>query len=175
MINKIPFLRNAVLPEKVDVTGQTVRTKEGIRNFFDPFTTTDRREDPAIDELFRLNESLGASNMLPSDALSGTKMTLTVSVKEGKKSKSKKVTVDAKGKETYRKRYGELWLEGGTTLDKSGKRNEVEGVRSLINSKAYQRMDDVERAEAIADILSEAKIGAGMEALNAFGPDAEEE
>lgn len=162
LINRIPGLRQ-MLPEKVDVTGQTVRTKEGLRNFYDPFTTTDARKDPAVDELFRLSEALGSSSMLPSDALSGSKMTLTVN--------KQKVTVDGKGKETYRKRYGELWLEGGTTIDKKGRPVVVEGVRSLINSSAYQMMDDEERADAIADILSEAKTGAAMEALNKYGAD----
>ena len=32
-------------------------------------------------------------------------------------------------------------------------------------------MDDNERADAIADILSEAKTGAAMEALNKYGAD----
>ena len=162
LINRVPGLRQ-MLPEKVDVTGQTVRTKEGLRNFYDPFTTTDARKDPAVDELFRLSEALGSSSMLPSDALSGSKMTLTVS--------KQKVTVDGEGKETYRKRYGELWLEGGTTIDKKGRPVVVEGVRSLINSSAYQMMDDEERADEIAAILSEAKTGAAMEALNKYGAD----
>ena len=162
LINRIPGLRQ-MLPEKVDVTGQTVRTKEGLRNFYDPFTTTDARKDPAVDELFRLSDSLGSSKMLPSDALSGSKMTLSIN--------SQKVTVDAKGKETYRKRYGELWLEGGTTIDKKGRPVVVEGVRNLINSSAYRMMDDEERADAIADILSESKTGAAMEALNKYGAD----
>ena len=163
LINRIPGLRQ-MLPEKVDVTGQTVRTKEGLRNFYDPFTTTDARKDPAVDELFRLSEALGSSSMLPRDELSGSKMTLTVP-------SNGKVTVDAEGKETYRKRYGELWLEGGTTIDKKGRPVVVEGVRSLINSSAYQMMDDEERSDAIADIIYEAKIGAMMEALNKYGAD----
>lgn len=163
LINRVPGLRQ-MLPEKVDVTGQTVRTKEGLRNFYDPFTTTDARKDPAVDELFRLSEALGSSSMLPSDALSGSKMTLTVP-------SNGKVTVDAEGKETYRKRYGELWLEGGTTIDKKGRPVVVEGVRSLINSSVYQMMDDEERSDAIADIIYEAKIGAMMEALNKYGAD----
>lgn len=162
LINRVPGLRQ-MLPEKVDVTGQTARTKEGLRNFYDPFTTTDARKDPAVDELFRLSDSLGSSKMLPSDALSGSKMTLSIN--------SQKVTVDAKGKETYRKRYGELWLEGGTTIDKKGRPVVVEGVLNLINSSAYRMMDDEERADAIADILSESKTGAAMEALNKYGAD----
>jgi len=165
VINKIPFLRQAMLPEKVDVTGQSVRTKEGLRNFYDPFTTTDAREEPVVDELLRLNKALASSSMLPSDALSGTKTTLTIN--------KQKVTLDGKGKETYRKRYGELWMEGGVTVDKKGKKVIVEGLRDLMASRRYQLMDDEERAEAIADIISAAKTGASMEALNEYGPDKE--
>jgi len=103
--------------------------------------------------------------MLPSDALSGTKTTLTIN--------KQKVTLDGKGKETYRKRYGELWMEGGVTVDKKGKKVIVEGLRDLMASRRYQLMDDEERAEAIADIISAAKTGASMEALNEYGPDKE--
>lgn len=163
LINKIPGLREALLPVKIDVTGQPVRTKEGAWNFIDPFTTTDAREDPAVEEQLRLSDALGSSSMLPSDALSGSKTTLTVN--------KQKVTLDDAGKETYRRRYGELWLEGGVTIDKKGKPVKVEGVRNLISSPAYHLMDDEKRAKAIAAILSDAKTGASMEALNKYGAD----
>ena len=167
VINKIPFLRQAMLPMKVDVTGQPVRTKEGWRNFVDPFTTTDAREDPVVDELFRLNEALGASNMFPSDVLSGTKDTLTIN--------GKKVAVDDAGKEAYKLRYGELWMDGGKTLDKKGKETRIDGVRFLMKTSRYQRMTDEEKAKAIADILSAAKTGASMEALQKYGETTEKE
>lgn len=167
LINKIPFLRQQLLPEKVDVTGQTFRTKEGLRNFYDPFTTTDARQEPVVDELFRLSEALGSSSMLPSDALSGTKN----SIKLNKQT----VVLDGEGKEAYQKRYGELWLEGGVTIDTKGKRKTVEGVRELMASVRYQRMSDEEKADAIADILSAAMTGAKMEAIQKYGSDAEKE
>lgn len=167
LINRIPGLRQQMLPEKVDVTGQPVRTKEGLRNFFDPFTTTDARNEPIVDELLRLSEVLGTSTMLPSDALSGSKNTLTIN--------GQKVTVDGEGKETYRKRYGELWMDGGITLDKKGRKRSVQGVRELVESRHYQRMDDEEKAEAIKDILSAAKTGAAMEALQTYGTVVEKE
>ena len=166
IINKIPFLRQAMLPMKVDVTGQPVRTKEGWRNFVDPFTTTDAREDPVVDELFRLNEALGSSAMLPSDALSGTKDTLTIN--------SKKVTLDGEGKEAYRKRYGELWMEGGKTVDKKGVPKTVEGLRDLMASNRYKLMDDEEKAKTIKGIIDAAKVGASMEALMKYGANEEE-
>lgn len=167
LINKIPFLRQQLLPEKVDVTGQTFRTKEGLRNFYDPFTTTDARQEPVVDELFRLSEALGSSSMLPSDALSGTKNSITLN--------KQTVVLDGEGKEAYQKRYGELWLEGGVTIDKKGKRKTVEGVRELMASVRYQRMSDEEKADAIADILAAAMTGAKMEAIQKYGSDAEKE
>ena len=160
-INKIPFLREQLLPVKIDVTGQPVRTKEGLRNFYDPFTTTDARNEPVVDELFRLNEVLGSSSMLPSDALSGTKDSITFN--------KQTVTLDEAGKEAYRRRYGELWLEGGVTLDKKGKKKTVEGLRELMESRRYQRMDDEEKAEAIAEIIKAADTGVKMEALRDYG------
>lgn len=167
LINKIPFLRQQLLPEKVDVTGQTFRTKEGLRNFYDPFTTTDARQEPVVDELFRLSEALGSSSMLPSDALSGTKNSIKLN--------NQTVVLDGEGKEAYQKRYGELWLEGGVTIDKNGKRKTVEGVRELMASVRYQRMSDEEKADAIADILAAAMTGAKMEAIQKYGSDAEKE
>lgn len=166
VINKIPFLRQQMLPEKVDVTGQPVRTKEGARNFFDPFTTTDARNEPVLDELLRVSEAVGSSTMLPSDALSGTKDTISIN--------GKKVTVDGAGKETYKKRYGELWMDGGITIDKKGRKVNLEGVRDLVESRRYQRMTDEEKADAIKDIVSAAKVGASMEALMEYGPNEEE-
>jgi hypothetical protein len=161
VVNKIPFLREQLLPVKIDVTGQPVRTKEGLRNFYDPFTTTDARNEPVVDELFRLNEVLGSSSMLPSDVLSGTKDSITFN--------KQTVTLDDAGKEAYRRRYGELWLEGGVTLDKKGKKKTVEGLRELMESRRYQLMDDEEKAEAVAEIIKAADTGVKMEALRDYG------
>lgn len=175
LINKLPWVRQALLPEKVDVTGQTVRTKEGLRNLYDPFTTTDAREEPVVDELFRISDALDDSSMLPSDALSGAKNTLTGYVRKNGKNVSQKFTVDEKGKETYRKRYGELWMEGGVTLGKKGERVIVEGMRDLMESRRYQNMSDEERAKEMKKIVDAAKIGASMEAFQNYGTNAVEE
>ena len=166
LISRIPGLRQ-MLPEKVDVTGQSVRTKEGWRNFFDPFTTTDVNDDPALQELIRLSDDTGETSFLPSDALSGSKMTLTVSGQD--------VTLDGHQKEAYKKRYGQLWLEGGTTINKKGQAVSVMGVRAFMNTPTYQSMTDEERTKQIQKIVKAAKEGASMEMLNEIGPDPEEE
>ena len=161
LINKIPFLREQLLPVKIDVTGQPVRTKEGLRNFYDPFTTTDARNEPVVDELFRLNEVLGSSSMLPSDVLSGTKNSYTFN--------KQTVTLSGDEKEAYRRRYGELWLEGGVTIDKKGKRKVVRGLRDLMASTAYSLMDDDEKKDAIEEIIKAADVGVKMEFLRDYG------
>ena len=139
LISKIPGLRE-MLPEKVDVAGKSVISKEGLRNFFDPFTTTNAADDPALDELMRLYEATGDSSFMPVDALSGTKNTLTV--------KKEKIVVDGKDKEAYKKRYGELW------------HSEME---RLMNMQGYARMSDEKKIEKIKKIVADAKKKAAEE------------
>ena len=139
LISQIPGLRET-LPEKVDVAGRVVESKEGLRNFLDPFTTTKAINDPALDELMRLYKATGESSFMPVDALSGTKNTLTVN--------KEKIIVDGKDKETYKKRYGELWHDK---------------VINLIGRKSYQRMSDEEKMEKIAEIVKNAKTQAEKE------------
>lgn len=152
IVNKVPGLRQ-MLPEKVDVAGRSVTSKEGLANFFDPLNRTKVVSDPALTELMRLNETLDKSDFMPSDALSGTKTALT-GVAE---------PVEGKDKEAYRKRYGELWRIGGTTYDANGQRVTIQGVDSLIHTSAYQSMSDEEKANAIGGIVSAAKTGATYE------------
>lgn len=162
LINKLPWIRNELLPEKVDVTGQSVMTKENWRNFIDPFTTTDARDDAVVNELLRLSEATGASDMLPVDALSGTKDTLA--------SKGNSITLDPFQKEAYKKRYGELWYKGGTYADANGREIAVTGVDELIGSKEYQELSDDEKAKKVKAIVDLAKSVAVAEA---FGKGAE--
>ena len=63
--SKIPILREEVLSAKVDITGEKVTSKEGLRNFFDPFTTTDVRNDATLDELERLWRETGGDVSIP--------------------------------------------------------------------------------------------------------------
>ncbi len=152
LIQKIPGLRET-LPEKVDVAGRSVESKEGLRNFFDPLTTSNVIDDPALNELMRLYDTHGSSAGFPSDALSGRKNTLTGVLGE----------VEGEDKETYRKRYGELWRLGGTTFDEDGNRVTLTGVTDLIETPAYKAMTDEEKMEAISGIVAAAKTGAVYE------------
>lgn len=152
LIQKIPGLRE-MLPEKVDVAGRSVESKEGLRNFVDPLTTTNATDDPALNELMRLYGVTGDASFFPSDALSGTKNSLS----------GVAGVVEGKDKEAYKKRYGELWRLGGTTYDEDGNRVTLTGVTDLINTPAYRQMTDEEKAEAISGIVSAAKAGATYE------------
>lgn len=152
-MNKIPGVRQ-LLPEKVDVAGRSVvNTDYGAAAFIDPFNRTIADDDPALLELDRLYKALGTSAHLPSDALSGTKTALS----------GVAAPVEGEDKETYRKRYGELWRLGGSTFDKNGNEVIITGVTDLIQTKAYQEMTDAEKATAISGIISAAKAGASYE------------
>lgn len=164
LFQKLPWIRE-MLPEKVDVAGRSVESKEGLRNFVDPFTTTEAIDDPALDELMRLHEALGTSTHMPSDALSGTKTSLTGVAAE----------VDGKDKEAYKKRYGELWRLGGDTFDKNGQPVSITGVTDLIQTEAYKAMTDQEKANAISGIVADAKAGATYEAGQRLGHEVKEE
>lgn len=160
VINKIPGLRE-MLPKKIDVTGQPVlQGKEGLENFLNPFTGTNARDNEVLNELMRLSGKVGDSGMLPADALSGRKNSLTISGVD--------FTVDAAGKEAYKQRYGELWYNGGSYKDGNGNNVKVQGVADLIKSKEYAKMTDAEKAKAVEKVIklagSVAKAEAAVEA-----------
>ena len=159
LINKIPVLRSTLLPEKVDVAGRSFANTDQYVALFDPFNRTAAVDDPTLDELMRLNESLGTSDFMPTNFLSGSKN--TISGYEGE--------LTDKQKETCKKRYGELWRLGGETLDKDGNKVVITGMEELMNSDAYQKMNDVEKANALAGIMQAAKDGATREAVEAAG------
>ncbi len=158
-VNKIPWLRET-LPEKVDVAGRSVKnTDYGGLALFDPFNRYAVVEDPTLDELLRLYESTGDVDFMPTNFLSGSKN--TISGYDGE--------LTDKQKETCKKRYGELWRLGGETLDKEGNKVVITGMEELMNSDAYQKMNDVEKANSLTGIMQAAKDGATREAVEAAG------
>lgn len=159
LINKLPWLRE-MLPAKVDVAGRRVEnTDQGILAFIDPFNRTTVNNDPALVEIDRLHTVLGTSAHLPSDALSGSRDSLT----------GVSAPVTGSDKEEYKVRYGELWLNGGTTYDSEGNRVVLMGVNDLIETDWYRRMTDAEKAEAIAGVIAAARTGAAYETGEALG------
>ena len=158
-VNKIPWLRET-LPEKVDVAGRSVKnTDYGGLALVDPFNRYAVVEDRTLDELLRLYEATGDVDFMPTNFLSGSKNTL--SGYEGE--------LTDKQKESCKKRYGELWRLGGETLDKDGNKVVITGMEELMDSDAYQKMNDVEKANALTGIMQAAKDGATREAVEAAG------
>ena len=154
------FAQRAQLPVKVDVAGNpVVNTDYGGWAFIDPTNRTVVNDDPALAELDRLQASLNDTSFLPSDALSGTRTDLT----------GVAVPVEGADKEAYRRRYGELWRLGGHTYDKDGNEVVLTGVTDLIQTPAYQRMTDAQKAEAISGIVAAAKAGAAWETGEKLG------
>lgn len=158
-MNRIPGLRQ-MLPAKVDVAGRRfANTDFGGLAFVDPFNRTTQDNNPVLVELDRLHTVLGTSSHMPSDALSGTRDKLT----------GVSAPVTGTAKERYKVRYGELWLNGGTTYDAEGNQVQLMGVSELIASDWYRKMTDAEKAEAIAGVIAAAKAGAIYETGEALG------
>lgn len=160
LINKLPWLRQYLLPAKVDVAGRRIEnTDYGPIAFFDPFNRTIVHDDPALIEVDRLQDVLGTTSHLPSDALSGSRTALT----------GVAVPVEGENKEAYKVRYGELWRLGGATYDADGNPVVIMGVADLIQTPWYKRMTDAEKANAISGVMSAAKAGAIYETGELLG------
>lgn len=98
VINKIPFLRQAMLPAKVDIAGREVpNSKSGIGAFINPFTMTSADDDPVMREMLRIAESTGNSDFI---YVVPTKFTLN---------KVSYSLADSEDKAEFQKHYGAIW------------------------------------------------------------------
>lgn len=155
-VNRIPGLRNVVLPEKVTVTGETVPTRENrVSNFYDPFTRSARNDNAALAEAMRLYEAVGTTDVLPSDAVRGKKNSFSLKIDGVQMS----VTLTDAQKAEYRKHYGKLWTEA---LD------------ILMADPAYSVMTDEEKAGKVKKIMQNALKQAKTDFLLRYGQPAEE-
>jgi len=160
VINRIPYLRQMLLPEKVDVTGKAVENyKKGLENLFNPLTVSPAKEDDAINELLRLSEVTGDTTFLPGDPLSGKRNTLTGVARP----------LTNKEKEWNKKLRGTLVFEGGDTKDKSGNPVHIIGLRQLFASPAYASLSDEEKAKEVRAVVNAANTGAVREAKDVIG------
>lgn len=154
-VNKIPGLRNVVLPEKVTVAGENVLTKPGASNYVDPFTRTNPSRNEALIEAMRLYEVLGTTDVLPSDALRSR--TNSFSLKLDKVQWT--VTLNDEQKEEYKKYYGDLWTSR---------------VSELMSDFHYQQLDDKQKGAKIKKILQDCLKEAKTEFLKRYGHKVEE-
>lgn len=152
--NRIPFLRNAVLPKKVTVSGETVATK-GAASFVDPLTRSTPSKNAALTEAMRLYEVLGTTDVLPSDALRGKTNTISLKV-DGVKMKA--VFTD-KQKEEYKLYYGNAWTSA---------------VDVLMTDPNWEYMSDAEKGEKFKKILEAANKETKTEFLRKYGHKVEE-
>jgi hypothetical protein len=163
LISYIPGWRN-MLPLQVEITGEPVKSISGIfDNYINPLYVTTDKNDAAIDELLRLAYVAQAEDrslsFLPSDKLYGAKNTITNGARP---------LTDAE-KEVYKTRKGKLLFDGGQTLSESGASVTMPGLRALINSDAYKKMTDEQKANAVNGQVDAANAGVNAEYLKIVG------
>lgn len=155
LIQYLPGLRQT-LGVKVDVAGDKVMnskysgnpTLSLVNNLFNPFTMTDVKNDPVSNELMRLYEATGQTDVLPSDRLRGRAETVNGVIG----------TIKGKDKQAYREMYGQTWHAA---------------VEELINSDTYAAMDDEGKRLAVKATLEEADDKTKAWARETFGVDPE--
>ncbi|MBQ2991133.1 MAG: hypothetical protein IJD60_07565 [Clostridia bacterium] len=168
LIARIPGARGQYLNEKTDITGQAFESKEGIRNFIDPFTTTKVNDDPALIELDRLYDELGSSTHIPSYLVKTSgKVTVLAKIADDRRvnmdrsAGENKLTLTANERNHYNRLYSALCFEGtgDVQYQKIGKVDtKFEGIRDVMASRKYQRASDEEKAEMISDVIAKAKL-----------------
>lgn len=151
LIQYLPGLRQT-LGAKVDITGEKVMNSKYsdnpalslLNNLLNPFTMTNVKDDPVINELLRLYEATGQTDVLPSDRLRGRAETVNGVIG----------TIKGKDKQAYREMYGKTWHTA---------------IEELISSDAYAAMDDAGKRLAIKPILEEADAKTKAWARETFG------
>ena len=155
LIQYLPGLRQT-LGAKVDITGEKVMNSKYsdnpalslLNNLLNPFTMTNVKDDPVSNELMRLYEATGQTDVLPSDRLRGRAETVNGVIG----------TIKGKDKQAYREMYGQTWHAA---------------VEDLINSDTYAAMDDEGKRLAVKAALSEANDKTIAWAKETFGADPE--
>ena len=155
LIQYLPGLRQT-LGAKVDITGEKVMNSKYsnnpalslLNNLLNPFTMTNVKDDPVSNELMRLYEATGQTDVLPSDRLRGRAETVNGVIG----------TIKGKDKQAYREMYGQTWHAA---------------VEELINSDTYAAMDDEGKRLAVKAALSEADDKTIAWAKETFGADPE--
>lgn len=153
LIQYLPGLRQT-LGTKVDVAGDKVMNSKYssnpvlslVNNLFNPFTMTDVKDDPVSNELMRLYEATGQTDVLPSDRLRGKAETVNGVLG----------MIKGKDKQTYREMYGRTWHAA---------------IEALINSDSYAAMDDEGKRLAVKAALEDADDKTKAWARETFGVD----
>lgn len=145
---RIPYMREERLNPKYDVTGKPVPSKEGWRNFFDPFTPTKANDDPVLLEMEALYNATGSSEAgLTYLIKTSGKVTILKDVaKEMAKmdyaAGENKLVLTADQRNKYNQMYGEMVYEA---------------AKALIERPDYEFLDNDEKLDELSDIKSNAK------------------
>lgn len=165
---RIPFLREKVLDVKTDITGRPVESKPGLaNNLFNPLTTTQAVDDPALTELDRLYDALGTSAHIPSTLIKTSgKVTILAAVADNRRVKMDRkngehnLVLTAAQRNQYNRMYASLCFDGtgdGDYVRLQGIDTRFTGIRDLMETPAYKRANDQEKAGMISDIIKKAK------------------
>jgi hypothetical protein len=168
LINRIPGVRQQYLNPKYDTAGNPVESKEGIRNFIDPFTTTNVNDDPVLAELDRLYDDLGSSSHIPTYLVKTSgKVQILAKIADARgvnmdRSKGEQnIVLTASERNYYNQMYSQMVFEG-TGKQKyrgvAGIDTSFKGIREIMNSRGYKRADDEGKAEMLAEVLKKAKL-----------------
>lgn len=145
LINKIPKWSES-LPAYEDAFGN-IQTTENmkdriIQNFVSPWYTKEiKSDDPAYKELFRINDAIPDTNLIPTNAIGKGKHELSLN--------GEKINLDPHDMEEYKRIRGE------------GNQKALE----FIDSDKYKSMSDTERSKALEDIYNNAKTEAKQQML----------
>lgn len=173
-----PVLRQT-LPIKYDITGDAVRqsSKYGwgrededvalnfLNMYMSPTNIQSDKGDVALDEVIDLSYRLGDTSCIPNNLIT-TNGNITIPVAMAKKTTlgagENKLTLNVDEQRKYNQMYASLCFNGtekGRKYEKvgAGAYGNVQGIRDLIESRAYQRASDQARADMIAEVMKQAK------------------
>lgn len=175
-----PVLRQT-LPIKYDMTGDPVRQsskygwgredENAVLNFMNmymsPTNIQSDKGDKALDELIDLSYRLGDTGCIPKNLIT-TSGKVTIPSAIAKKARmdtasgENKLVLTADEQRRYNQMYASLCFNGtekGRKYEKVGvgSYGSMTGIRDLIDSRSYERMDEKTREEKISEIMKQAK------------------
>lgn len=172
-----PVLRQT-LPIATDITGDAALSSgywsggqehanavlNMLDSFFTPTQTVGEKNDAALQELMDLSYRTGETAFLPQALLGANEYALTVTKTQARNLRladaALEIPLTDEEKRMLNARYADLVFngDGGRRYrDTRGRTVRVDGIRSLMDSRAWAGMDDEERVEAVGGILKDAK------------------
>lgn len=143
VLNRIPFARNKMLPAKVDITGEKVKSKPGFSALWQPLTITDVRNDETLNELERIWRDVDDSIKIPGYLIpnSGSfKISKTVADEMYGMDRSKgenRLVLTSEQRVKYNEMYGQKMFAA---------------IAEVMDSPNYQYGDDTEKARLLGDL-----------------------